>query len=114
MVSFATIDTWLLTMQGPGLGIVENGTLAVENDTTVYACPSVEFDASNASTIIEGSRHVTIPGLVNTHFHSSMTPLLRGGAQDMPEIEWMNRSVGPLGAHVNQDDSLIGSKLAVV
>ena len=24
--------------------------------------------------------------------------LLRGGVQDMPEIEWMNRGVGPLGA----------------
>ena len=35
MVRFATIDPWLLTMQGPGLGIVENGTLAVENDNTV-------------------------------------------------------------------------------
>ena len=113
MVSFATIDTWLLTMQGPGLGIVENGTLAVENDTTVYACPSDGFYASNASTIIDGSRHVTMPGLVNTHFHSSMT-LLRGGVQDMPEIEWMNRGVGPLGAHVNQDGSLVGSKLSVV
>ena len=69
MVSFATIDPWLLTMQGPGLGIVENGTLAVEDDTTVYACPSDGFDASNASTIIDGSRHVTMPGLVNAHFH---------------------------------------------
>ena len=32
----------------------------------------------------------------------------------MPEIEWMNRGVGPLGAHVNQDGSLVGSKLSVV
>ena len=100
-------------MQGPGIGIVENGTLAVENDTTVYACPSDEFDASNASTIIDGSRHVTMPGLLNTHFHSSMT-LLRGGAQDMREIEGMNRGVGPLGTHINQDDSLVGSKPSVV
>ena len=113
MVSFAIINTWLLTMQGRGLGIVENGTLAIENDSIVYAGPSDRFDASGASVTIDGSHHVTMPGLVNTHFHSAMT-LLRGGAQDMPEIEWMNRGVGPLGAHVNDDDSLVGSKLAVV
>ena len=113
MVSLAIINTWLLTMHGPGLGIVENGTLAVENETIVYAGPSDGFNPSNADSIIDGTNHVTMPGLVNTHFHSGMT-LLRGGAQDMPEIEWMNRGVGPLGAHVNHDDSLIGSKLAVV
>ena len=113
MVNFAIINTSLLTMKGQGLGIIENGTLAIDNDVIVYAGPSDRFDASGASTIIDGSHHVTMPGLVNTHFHSAMT-LLRGGAQDMPEIEWMNRGVGPLGAYVNDDDSLVGSKLAVV
>jgi 5-methylthioadenosine/S-adenosylhomocysteine deaminase len=96
MVSFAIINTWLLTMQEPGLGIIENGTLAIENDSIVYAGPSDGFDSSSASTIIDGSHRVTMPGLVNTHFHSAMT-LLRGGAQDMPEIEWMNPRYGPTG-----------------
>lgn len=113
MTSSAIINTWLLTMRGPGLGIFENGTLAFENGTIIYSGPSSFFDPSSVASIIDGSNHVTMPGLINTHFHSGLT-LLRGGAQDMPEIEWMNRGLGPLGAHVNVDDSLVGSKLAVV
>ncbi|SVA43091.1 uncharacterized protein METZ01_LOCUS95945, partial [marine metagenome] len=85
MVSSAIINTWLLTMHGSGLGIVKNGTLAVENETIVYAGPSCGFDPSSVDSIIDGTNHVTMPGLVNTHFHSGST-LLRGGAQDMPEI----------------------------
>ena len=52
MVNFAIINTSLLTMKGQGLGIIENGTLAIDNDVIVYAGPSDGFDASGTSTII--------------------------------------------------------------
>ena len=40
--------------------------------------------------------------------------LLRGGAQDLPEIEWMNKGLGPFAKHLTSDDKILGSKLGVL
>jgi 5-methylthioadenosine/S-adenosylhomocysteine deaminase len=54
-----------------------------------------------------------MPGFINSHIHSGMT-LLRGAAQDVPEIEWMNKSIGPFVKHMSKDDLIVGSKLGVL
>jgi imidazolonepropionase len=59
----------LATLTGPGLGIVEHGTVAANNGRIVYAGPSADaprFDATD-STDCEG-RWIT-PGLVDCHTH---------------------------------------------
>ena len=112
-MDIAIINTWLLTLRGGNLGIVEDGALGITEAKITYVGPTEGFEYANAKRVIDGRGHVTMPGLVNVHFHSSMT-LLRGGAQDMPEIEWMNKGVGPLGRHVKPGDEIVGSKLAVL
>ncbi|MCH8108822.1 MAG: amidohydrolase family protein [Chloroflexi bacterium] len=112
-MDIAIVNTWLITMRGGNLGIVEDGALGIDDGKISYVGPTQGFEYANAGRVIDGSNHVTMPGLVNVHFHSTMT-LLRGGAQDVPEIEWMNRAVGPLSRHVTEDDQIVGSKLAVI
>ena len=59
----------LATLTGPGLGIVEHGTIAANNGRIVYAGPSADaprFDATD--TINCDSRWIT-PGLVDCHTH---------------------------------------------
>jgi len=46
--------------------------------------------------------HVLIPGLVNLHTHAAMS-LMRGLADDLPLMEWLNRHIWPAeGKHVSE------------
>ncbi|MHA1504038.1 MAG: amidohydrolase family protein [Candidatus Heimdallarchaeota archaeon] len=107
------INTWLLTFKGDSLGIVKNGAIGVEGNKISYVGPTKGFDYKSSNRIIDGTNHVTMPGLVNAHIHTNST-ILRGGAQDMPEIEWMNKGIGPIGIHMTPEDSVVGSKLGVL
>src|SRR5512145_2505972 len=56
--------------------------------------------------------HVLIPGLVNLHAHAAMT-LMRGLADDLPLMEWLNRHIWPAEArHVSRDFVYDGTLLA--
>ncbi len=112
-MDIAIINSILLTFEGKYLGIVENGGLGLEDNKIVYVGTMNDFDYKSADKIIDGKNHVTMPGLVNTHFHSGMT-LLRGTAQDLPEIEWMNKGIGPFAAYLKPNDRILGSKLGIL
>ncbi|MCU7931682.1 MAG: TRZ/ATZ family hydrolase [Candidatus Thiodiazotropha sp. (ex Codakia rugifera)] len=56
---------------------------------------------------------VLIPGLVNTHTHAAMA-LLRGLADDMPLMTWLNEHIWPAEAKwVNEEFIHDGSQLAI-
>jgi len=104
----------LLTMRGEQLGIVDNGAVAVENGRIRYVGHAADGPApSDAVDIVDAEDCVIMPGLVNAHAHTSHT-LLRGGAQDVPEIEWMNRALGPLSAAADEADRIAGARLGVM
>lgn len=113
LMDLAIINTWLMTFQGDNLGIIENGALGVEGDEIQYVGPTEGLDYKKADKIIDGKNHVTMPGLVNAHIHTGLT-ILRGGAQDLPEIEWMNKGIGPLAKHLKPEDFIVGAKLGVL
>jgi len=104
--------TTLLTFRDEALGIVEDGALGIADGEIAYVGPS-EGVESSADSEIDGSGTVTMPGLVNAHAHTRHT-LLRGGAQDVPEIEWMNRALGPLANHTTDEDEVVGARLGVL
>ena len=57
--------------------------------------------------------HALIPGLVNAHTHASMS-LLRGLADDMPLMTWLNHHIWPAeGRWVNEEFIADGTRLAV-
>ncbi|MFC6737247.1 amidohydrolase family protein, partial [Halolamina salina] len=103
----------LLTMRGERLGIVDGdsparetgeggGAVAVDDGRISYVGPAAEGpDPGDAEEVVDAEGGVVMPGLVNAHTHMAHT-LLRGGAQDVPEIEWMNRALGPLSAHADE------------
>jgi 5-methylthioadenosine/S-adenosylhomocysteine deaminase len=112
-MDIAITNTWILKFSDNGLGIIENGGIGIENDKITFIGSMGDFNEKKADIIINGENHVTMPGLVNAHIHSSLT-LLRGGAQDLPEIEWMNKGLGPLARHATSEDLLWGAKLGVL
>ncbi|MFP4051566.1 MAG: amidohydrolase family protein [Thermoplasmata archaeon] len=109
----AIIDTLLITFSDDGLGIIEDGAVGVEDDEIVFVGNTDELDLKNVEKVIDGKEHITMPGLVNAHTHTGST-LLRGGAQDVPEIEWMNKAIGPIAKHLTEEDRTLGSKLGVL
>jgi len=112
-VEFAIINTKLLTFQGNNLGIIDDGGLGFKEGEISFVGKMDDFHYHSAEKVIDGSRHVTMPGLINAHTHTGLT-LLRGGAQDLPEIEWMNKGLGPITRHMTSEDFIVGSKLGVV
>jgi len=111
-LDLAIEGTLLLTMRGDGLGIVDDGAVGVRDGGIAYVGPTADLDA-DAATVVDGDGCVTMPGLVNAHAHTRHT-LVRGGAQDVPEIEWMNDALGPLLAGMTDADEACGSRLGVL
>lgn len=110
-MDLAIIHTWLVTLQ-KGL-VIKDGCLTIEDDVITFVGKTAESDYKSADIIIDGSHHVTMPGLVNAHAHTGLT-VLRGCAQDVPEIEWMNKALSPLARHMREEDRVLGSKLGVI
>lgn len=62
--------------------------------------------------IIDGSNLVLIPGLINTHGHAAMC-LLRGFADDLPLMDWLQEKMLPSEDRMNGDAVYWGTMLAV-
>jgi len=112
-MDLAITGTRLLTMTGDGVGPLEDAAVGIDDGELVYVGPDRGFDASLAETVIDGANRLVIPGLVDAHAHMRLT-LLRGGAQDVPEIEWMNRALAPLARQLRADDQVLGARVGVV
>ncbi|MCE7734046.1 MAG: amidohydrolase family protein [Candidatus Heimdallarchaeota archaeon] len=112
-MDIAIINSILITFENQNLGIIESGGIGITEDKISYVGPMKGFDFSQADIVIDGRGMITMPGLINVHFHSGHT-LLRGGAQDLPEIEWMNKGIGPFSKHIKDGDRILGSKLGLL
>ncbi len=112
-------DTLLVTMDPtvPGatgdLGIVDDGAVGWTDGEITYAGPAAEVETTDADRTVNGDGCLTLPGFVNAHVHGRHT-LLRGAAQDVPEIEWMTRALGPIAGHATAEDGVVGAKLTAI
>jgi imidazolonepropionase len=59
----------LATLTGPGLGIVEHGTIAANNGRIVYAGPSADAPRFDATDFTDCEGRWITPGLVDCHTH---------------------------------------------
>jgi 5-methylthioadenosine/S-adenosylhomocysteine deaminase len=86
----------LLTMKGEGVGTIEDGAVYIEGKNIVSVGKSsyIAKKHSNAKDVIDAKDKVVLPGFVDGHIHTSLT-LMRGEAQDVPEIEWMLKTMSP-------------------
>ena len=63
--------------------------------------------------IINGAKHIAVPGMVNAHTHAAMT-LLRSYADDMMLMDWLENKIWPVEALMTKDDIYWGTMLATV
>lgn len=66
---------------------------------------------SYADEIIDGKNKAAVPGFFNAHTHAAMT-LMRGYADDMKLMEWLENEIWPLEAALTKEDVYWGTRLA--
>jgi 5-methylthioadenosine/S-adenosylhomocysteine deaminase len=105
------LDNIGLIPMSEGTRYIENGYLIVEGqyikEMGTGSAPAGDYDR-----IINGSNRVALPGFVNSHTHAAMT-LLRGYADDMPLMDWLQNKIWPLEAKLSADDVYWGTMLAI-
>lgn len=103
---------WIIPVE-PDQLILENHSIAIHNGRIVELLPRQQTNQFHAATVINFDDHILIPGLINTHTHGAMT-LLRGIADDMPLMEWLNEHIWPAESRwVNEDFVHCGTQLAI-
>ncbi|HWI60913.1 MAG TPA: amidohydrolase [Symbiobacteriaceae bacterium] len=91
--------------------VYEDGVVLIEDGRIRYAGPADEAPAFDASIkTIDAAGKIVMPGIVNTHCHAAMT-LLRGYADDMQLMPWLEQKVWPVENIMNGDDIYWGTAL---
>lgn len=103
---------WLLTMT-PGSEVLNEHALVMKGERIAAILPWAEAEAQfPEAERVEMGQHVLIPGLINGHTHSAMS-LLRGVADDVPLMDWLNNHIWPLEKKwVSEDWTYQGSLLS--
>jgi 5-methylthioadenosine/S-adenosylhomocysteine deaminase len=90
---------WVVPVE-PHDVVLEHHAVAVDHDRIVAVLPIAQARAAYAPRErVELGEHVLIPGLINTHTHNPMT-LLRGLADDLPLMVWLQQHIWPVEAKV--------------
>ena len=90
---------WIVPVE-PHAVVLENHAVAVQGDRIVALLPIADARAAYAPRErVELGEHALIPGLVNSHTHNPMT-LLRGLADDLPLMVWLQQHIWPAEAKV--------------
>ena len=92
---------------------ITGGRIALVGESAAEAeAFAARFGAAGNLRVIDGSRFVAMPGLVNLHNHVSMA-LMRSYADDMPLMRWLKEKIWPFEARLTPDDIYLGAKLGI-
>lgn len=107
--------------------LITNGTFITMNDVQALVRGHMAVDGTRISYIgeqmpgrkedydevVDGSRKMYLPGLVNTHGHAAMS-LLRGYADDLVLQVWLEEKMWPMEAKFTERDVRWGSLLSIL
>ena len=81
--------------------VLENAAVAIDHGRITDVGPR-DAVAYHAETVRDLGDVMLLPGLVNAHTHAAMT-FLRGVADDLPLLEWLEQKIFPLEAELTAD-----------
>lgn len=91
------IPRWLIPIDD-AKSVLQDHALAITDERIVAVDTLESINARyQAKSTVNLSNHVLLPGFVNAHTHAAMT-LLRGYADDLPLMEWLNNHIWPTEA----------------
>jgi 5-methylthioadenosine/S-adenosylhomocysteine deaminase len=93
--------------------VYKDAAIAVDKGLIIAIGSASEISSAYQSAhTLQGENRVVMPGLINGHSHAAMT-LLRGVAEDMALVEWLNNYIFPAEVEfVDADFVRIGTELA--
>lgn len=107
------IPRYLVPVRPRGTVLEGHGVLLRADRIEAIVPPSALAEVADQATVVNLPSHALLPGLVNTHTHSPMT-LLRGFADDLPLLEWLNGHIWPAENRlVDEDFVAAGTRLAI-
>lgn len=111
-VDLLVAPRWLVPIEPAG-AVLESHALIVDGGRIVAVLPIAEAGAQyQARETLALPDHAVLPGLVNVHTHAAMS-LLRGIADDLPLMDWLQNHMWPAeAAHVAPDFCEDGARLA--
>ena len=103
---------WIIPVEPAGI-VLENHAVAVDKGRIVAILQQSEARQQfSPNEVKQLPHHILIPGLVNLHTHAAMT-LLRGLADDLPLMEWLQKHIWPAEArHVSAQFVYDGTLIA--
>lgn len=104
----------VLTMQGAGVGIVEDGAVGVQGSRIAVVGPTAEVERAYAAhRVVDAAGKALLPGLIDAHIHTG-DGLLRGVAQDLNH--WMQHGIWPFEEALRRDTDAVckGSLLNIL
>ncbi len=98
----------------PNNQVFEDYALAVHQGVILEVGPRQQIEAAfQPAGSLDLSRHILMPGLINTHGHAAMT-LLRGAGEDQALQAWLTDTIWPLeGRLMNSEFVGLGTELAI-
>ncbi len=107
------IDAHWVIPVNPDDRVLEDHSVAIHDGRILDILATSKTDKYQADVRHNLSTHALIPGLINAHTHASMN-LLRGLADDMPLMTWLNDHIWPAEHKwVNEEFVASGTRLAV-
>ena len=103
---------YVISMDADG-SVYSDAAIAVDKGLIVAIGNAAGISAEyRATQSLDGDGQIVLPGLINGHSHAAMT-LLRGVADDLPLMEWLNEYIFPAEVEfVDADFVRIGTELA--
>jgi len=105
---------WLIPMTERGL-VKRDQRIGIEAGRISFVQAQSELPPKGWEDVrhLGGPNRAALPGFVNLHNHLAMT-LMRGYADDMRLMEWLEQKIWPLEEHLAPDDVYWGTLLACV
>ena len=92
--------------------LLPNADVVIEGNSISGIWPTGQAPSAGDRQIIDASGMVALPGLINAHTHCAMT-LLRGYADDMPLMPWLEKRIWPFEMKLQQEDVYWGTLLGI-
>jgi len=94
--------------------VISDGAVMIEGSRITDVGKTDELHRMYAPEhIIDASRHLVIPGLIDCHVHLAQA-LIRGCADDVSLIDWLGKYVWPLQGNYDAEDGRVSAKLCML
>lgn len=114
MLDLLITHGFVITMEGAGVGMIEDGAVGILGNKIEAVGPTEELlQKYHAKRIIDATNMAVMPGLIDAHVHTSVS-VLRGISQDIDN--WMVDGLWPFETklRLNAESSMKGTRLNIV